>query len=81
MPEDPNRPVILTTVPTEQEAALLAAALERHGIRTQRTGDLTSGLRAEAPGEVRILVRQSDLAKAQAALRTIEGEKRKRKQS
>jgi hypothetical protein len=77
--DDPNRPVILTTVPTEQEAALLAAALEGRGIKTQRTGDLTSGLRAEAPGEVRILVRQRDLAEAQAALRAIESQKKKRK--
>lgn len=72
MADDPNRPVVLTTKPTEAEAAILAAALENRGVKCWLTGDMTSGLRAEAPGEVRILVRWADLEQAQQALRDIE---------
>jgi type III secretory pathway lipoprotein EscJ len=66
---DPKRPVLLTTVETEAEAALLMAALRDRGIEARATGQLTSGFRAEAPGGVRILVRQSDLDRAAEVLR------------
>jgi len=74
MADDPNQPVILTTRRTEAQAALIVAALKDKGIEAQATGGFTSGFRAEAPGDVRILVRQSDLEKARAALRDIEAE-------
>ncbi len=72
MADDPNRPVILTTRRTETQAALIVAALKDRGVEAQATGGFTSSFRAEAPGDVRILVRQSDLEKARAALREIE---------
>ena len=74
MADDPNRPVILTTAATEAQAALIVAALEVRGVQTQATGGFTSGFRAEAPGDVRVLVRQADLERARKALREIEAE-------
>lgn len=65
---DTNEPVVLTTVPTEAEAAMIAAKLEDRGIDSHTTGALTSGLRAEAPGGVNILVHRVDLDRAQEAL-------------
>jgi type III secretory pathway lipoprotein EscJ len=50
---------------TETEAAVILAALREAGIDAQTEGGLTSALRAEAPGEVRVLVRASDLPRAQ----------------
>jgi hypothetical protein len=49
---------------TEVEAAVVVAALREAGIDAQMEGALTSALRAEAPGEVRILVRNCDLPRA-----------------
>ena len=65
---DPNDPVVLTKVSTEAEAAMIAAMLEGQGIDTQTSGELTSGFRAEAPGGVKVLVRQSDLDRAREAM-------------
>lgn len=76
MTDDPNQPVVLTTVPTDVQAALIVAALRERGIEAQSVGELTSGFRAEAPGDVKILVRQADLARAQAALRAVEADRR-----
>lgn len=73
MADDPNRPVILTTRRTEPEAALVVGALKGRGVQAQATGGLTSVFRAEAPGEVRVLVRECDLKRAREVLREIEG--------
>ncbi len=73
--DDPNRPIVLTTRSGEPEAALVIAALARHEIDAQATGGLTSALRAEAPGVVRILVRHSDLERAQSVLAELETER------
>ena len=64
----PNDPEVLTTVPTEAEAAMVVNFLEAQGIAAMAEGGLTSAFRAEAPGRVRVLVRQSDMARAKAAL-------------
>lgn len=72
MKEDRNKPVVLTTRPNEAQAALLVAALEGRGVKAEATGGFTAGFRAEAPGEVSILVRACDLERAREALREIE---------
>lgn len=72
MADDPNQLAVLTTVPTETHAALIIAALDERGVQAQTTGELTSAFRAEAPGGVRIVVRQADLERAREALRDIE---------
>ncbi len=61
-------PVELTRVPRETEAILIINMLQEHDIYAEMIGELTSGLRAEAPGEVRILVHQQDLTQAQKIL-------------
>jgi len=72
MCDDPGRPVVLTSVPSEAHAAMIVAALEREGIKAHAQGSLTSGFRAEAPGNVQVLVRQADLGQAHALLKAIE---------
>lgn len=71
MASDPNEPVVLISMLSEAEAATLIAALDAYGITAQSTGGLTSGFKAEAPGDVRVLVRQSDLERAKTALAEI----------
>lgn len=72
MTEDPNRVVVLTTVPTEAEAAAIVAALDGGGIQAQTTGELTSSSWALGPGEVRVLVREADLEQARELLHGLE---------
>lgn len=61
-------PIVLTTVMTEAEAAILVAQLEDHGIPAQISGGLTGGFRAEAPGSVRVLVHEENMERAKAFL-------------
>lgn len=72
MPDDPNCPMVLTTVPTEVQAEMIVAALAGRGVEARTEGGLTGGFRAEAPGRVQVIVRQADLEQAQNALRAIE---------
>jgi len=72
MPDDPDRPVVLTAVPNEAHAAMIVAALGHEGIKAHAQGSLTSGFRAEAPGNVQVLVRQADLERARELLESIE---------
>jgi len=59
---------VLISLPTEYEAVLMVQALEARGIQAYADGALTSGFRAEAPGEVKVIVRQSNLVAARAFL-------------
>lgn len=72
MADDPNQPVVVTTVPTEAEAAMIAAALENEGVSAQTEGGVISTLYPGACDGVHILVRQADLERAREALGTIE---------
>lgn len=65
---DPNQPVILESVSTELEAAMIVNSLKEMGVDAQVEGALTSALRAEVPGDVRVLVRQADLDQARRVL-------------
>ena len=60
--------VVLTSVLTEPEAAMIVAALKQDDIDAVTEGALPSGMRAEAPGDVRILVRRADVDLAKARL-------------
>lgn len=66
-------PIVLTTVMSEAEAAILVAQLEDHGIPAQISGGLTGGFRAEAPGSVKILVHEENMERAKAFLAEREG--------
>ena len=63
-----NTPETLISVPNDLEAAMIVSTLAAHGVDATAAGEFTAGFRAEAPGEVKVLVRRSDLAQARDAL-------------
>ncbi|CAN5607078.1 hypothetical protein BH10PLA1_BH10PLA1_00540 [soil metagenome] len=67
-PTDHTGPIVLTSLPNEIVASLLVGLLENDGIRAELSGVLTSAFRAEAPGEVQVLVLPADLARAREVL-------------
>ena len=70
-PENDDALLVLVSVANEMQAALIVNTLEDHGIRATATGDFTSGFRAEAPGDVRVLVKRSDLSEAREVLQSV----------
>ena len=68
MPDADNTPETLVSVPNDLEAAMIVSTLAAHGVDATTSGDFTAGFRAEAPGEVKVLVRRSDLTEARHAL-------------
>jgi hypothetical protein len=52
----------------EFEAEMIVAALNEIGIHATSTGEFVSNFKAEAPGNVQVLVRQSDLEQASKIL-------------
>ncbi len=77
MSDDPNTPRRLVSVGNEIEAGGLITALAGYGIEASATGDFTSGFRAEAPGEIQVIVRQVDMDRAKQALAEIRAEEGK----
>src|SRR5688572_16467710 len=63
-----DRLEVLYRTPDEMEAAMIADVLADHGIRSSVTGGATAGFRAEAPGEVRILIAEAHLPLARRLL-------------
>ena len=59
---------VLVEVATEWEANLIADTLRDHGVDAEAAGALTAGFRAEVPGLVRVIVKESDLARAREVL-------------
>ena len=68
-PLHPEHVVAVTSTPNEVDAGVIVAALEEAGIKSTMSGVYTAGFRAEAPGQVQILVAQEDLARAQEIIR------------
>lgn len=64
----------VTAVSTEAEAALVVQALAGVGIEATALGGHTANFRAEAPGVVKVMVREADHAAAKSLLETIEAE-------
>ena len=62
--QDDGKLVTLAFFPGEVEATLLAGELKNLGIAAEASGGLTAGFRAEAPGSVKVLVYEKDLAEA-----------------
>lgn len=71
MMTDPNNPEVLIAVPTDVEATAIVTALAERGVQASTTGGFTAGFRAEAPGQVSVIVRHSDLAQAKHELAEI----------
>ena len=72
MPDDPNQPTLLTAVSSEPQAVMIVASLEDEEIPAWIMGALTSGFRAATPGQVQVLVRQSDVERAREILQTLQ---------
>ena len=68
MTDPGNTPETLISVPNDLEAAMIVSKLAAHGVDATTSGEFTAGFRAEAPGEVRVLVRRSDLEQARNVL-------------
>jgi hypothetical protein len=64
-----QRTVVVAMVPTEPEGALIVGLLKNVGIRAQLVGGLASAFRANAPGEVKVIVLEEDAQKAFEFLR------------
>ena len=71
---DPNSPATLTRVADEIAAAAILSALAANGIDANIIGGFTAGFRAEAPGDIAICVRHSDLAESLQVLADIESQ-------
>ncbi len=57
-------PTRLTTVTSEQEAAIIVAALAGQGIKANYAGDTTANFRVGVPGKVQVYVSTADLQNA-----------------
>jgi hypothetical protein len=71
MSDDAASPKVLLRVPGEMEAALVVSALAEHGLQAKAVGGYITGFRAEAPGDVAVLVRAEELQEAQRILREL----------
>lgn len=68
MSDDAATVAVLTRVPTEFEAALVVTHLAEQGIQAEAVGGYTAGFRAQAPGDIKILVRAGNMEKARQIL-------------
>jgi FAD/FMN-containing dehydrogenase len=71
MADDPNSPKVLATVLTEQEAILIVNHLAAEGIQARIAGAGSSTGWPEAPGDVQVVVRQSEVARAKELLELV----------
>ena len=65
---------ILVMVSNEVEAAVIVGALQEKGVHAVATGGYISGFKAEAPGDVKILVRHNEADEARRMLDQIRQE-------
>ncbi len=75
MTDDPNAPQVIVRVATEVEASIIAGQLQLRGISSEVEGGFVSGFKAEAPGDVAVVVKQCDLMCAKKALEEIQEDK------
>ncbi len=68
MPTDPDSPQVVASVANEIEAAAIVTALAAEGIEARAVGAHVSSWRAESPGEVTVVVRHADAARARQVL-------------
>jgi hypothetical protein len=75
MSERPEHVVPVVSVPSEMEAGVVVAALKENGINATMSGVYTAGFRAEAPGQVQVLVAEDDIARAREIIEAAEEER------
>ena len=73
---DPQSPKVLVSVANDVEAATIVAALAEHDIEATTAGGYTSGFQTAVPGDVQVLVSQTDFDRAKDALLQIRQEDR-----
>ncbi len=61
-------PAVLASFANEFKAEIVANALRERGIEVTTSGDFVSGFKAEAPGDVRVLVKEEELERARSLL-------------
>ncbi len=66
-----DEPVVIYSAASEVEATIVANALADVGIESAINGTFSSEFRAEAPGEVRVLIHPGDVAAAKEVLEDI----------
>ena len=71
MAPDPNSPKVLVRVLTEQEATLIVNHLATEGIKAHIAGTGSATGWTEAPGDVQVIVRQGDVARAKELLEVV----------
>ncbi len=71
---DPLSPQRLASFTSELQAEALVDALATEGVRGMAVGGYTFGFRAEAPGEVQVVVANTDLFRAKELLAAFEAE-------
>ena len=74
MTQDHEAPVVVAAVPNEIAAGIVVGALEVEGIKARMVGEFVSGFRAEAPGNVKIVVRREDAERAREVLAKVDPE-------
>jgi hypothetical protein len=68
MTADPDRPEVLLSISSEVEAAAIVTALAQYGIQAISVGGYVSGFKAEAPGNVAVVVKLAEFDRAKRAL-------------
>jgi hypothetical protein len=68
MSEEEDRLDVVARVQTEVEGALIVQRLKECDIDARAVGGFTAGFRAEAPGDVAVVVRHADFDRAAAVL-------------
>ena len=68
---DPNSPKVVATLPTEEEAVLLADHLATHGIKAHIAGSGSPGGLLAARFDTQVVVRESDFARAKELIELI----------
>jgi len=71
MTRDPHNPEALLSVSNEIEAAAIVTALAEYDIKALAVGGHISGFKAEAPGNVAVVVKLADFDRAKQALTEI----------
>ena len=69
-----SAPAVLASFPHELEASLLVNELQNRDINARMSGEMVSGFRAEAPGDVAVLVPIQDMQRAREILHELRNE-------
>ena len=73
MSKDSSDLVVIASVPSEIEATEILAAMKNLGIPAVLSGEFTSGFKAAATGDVKVLVKRSDAKRATQAIQEMSG--------